>query len=209
LAALAFGFSSLVAAPAWGHVAFEGIEPGMGFVAGSVVELTWVDTIHHETTAYHLEFLPGGDAAAVTIAADIPPTQHNWSWQVPVEPCADCSLHIIQDNVDSDYAATLPITIVTNASDLGVAGGMGDPREPTGMHLPPDMGGSGGASPSPTAGTGGSGSPQAPAPVATASEAAAKCSVGKARGSTPARAPLLLAWVLSAIALGARRHLPR
>lgn len=205
LAAVAFAAISLLAVPAWGHVAFDSLEPGTRFLASSVVELTWVDTIHHETTAYHLEFLPGAEAAAIPIAADIPPTQHSWSWQVPAEACSDCSLHIIQDNVDSDYSATLPITIVTDASDLTVGGNPADPREATGMHLPPDMAGSGGTSPSPTEGAGGMSPSQVPAP-AGASEQAAGCSLGTTQRWIPTRSPLLLGWLLAGAVCWVRRH---
>jgi MYXO-CTERM domain-containing protein len=134
--ALALALTTL-AGTAWGHVAFEGLEPGATFVAGSAVELRWVDTIRHQTTAYHLDFIPGAGQDAIPIASDIPAEQHTWLWQVPALPCADCSLHIIQDNVRSDYSATHPITIVAddNASnDADVAA----PREITGMHLAPD-----------------------------------------------------------------------
>jgi len=205
LAAVAFAASSFISLPAWGHVAFEGLEPGMRLLAGTVIELTWVDTIHHETTAYHLEFLPGSGAVAVSIAADVPPTQHSWSWKVPAEACSDCSLHIIQDNVDSDYSATLPITIVTDASDLTVGGSPADPREASGMHLPPDMAGSGGASLSPTAGAAGKSHSQVP-PASRATEHATGCSFPIAPGSTPARSPFLSVLLLAGAVFCARRH---
>lgn len=61
----------LVSSPAWGHVAFQDLAPAARFLAGSVVELKWVDTISHPTVAYHLEFIPAQGAAAVSIAANL------------------------------------------------------------------------------------------------------------------------------------------
>ncbi len=130
LAVAAVAGICLMAGPAWGHVAFDGLQPGAEFVAGSVAELSWVDTITHETTGYNLQFVPGGGAAAVPIATNLPPTQHSVSWQVPADPCSDCALYVLQDNVATDYSATLPITIVADESELMPdAGSMDGPPE--------------------------------------------------------------------------------
>lgn len=122
---------------AFAHVAFEDLDSGATFVAGELVELSWVDTIPHQTTAYHLDFIPTEGAQSVPIASDIPTTEHSFIWEVPQEPCTQCLLVVIQDNEGSDYSATLPIVIVEDASDLE-DGAMPDEREASGMHLAPE-----------------------------------------------------------------------
>jgi hypothetical protein len=129
----------LVADLAFGHVAFEGIEPGQVFVAGSVAELQWVDEIKHVTTGYELSFLPTADSDPVPIAS-VPATEHSYQWQVPMEPCTDCYLFIVQVNEGSDYTDQHPITIVAEGDALptDADAGAGDGREVVGMHLPPE-----------------------------------------------------------------------
>lgn len=131
---------SLTSGPVWAHVAFSGLEPNERFLAGTVAQLNWVDAITHPTTSYRLEFLPGPNAAAVSIAADIPPTQHTWAWQVPSQPCSACSLHVVQVNSDGDYDSTWPIVIVADAAELTADAGPAD----AGNGTEPMLGGSGG-----------------------------------------------------------------
>src|SRR5690606_19207896 len=85
------------------------------------VELKWVDAIPHQTEAYHLEFHPGEGQEVVIVAADIPATEHSFEWQVPSEPCTDCSLVVIQDNAAADYSATRKITSVLTAEEIPLA----------------------------------------------------------------------------------------
>jgi hypothetical protein len=99
------------------------VEPGASFVAGSVARVEWVDTIKHDTMAYRLSFIPSQGADPVAIAENLPATEYGYAWQVPDEPCSDCSLFIVQDNGGVDYTATLPILII--GADAGVDAGGG------------------------------------------------------------------------------------
>ncbi len=148
----------LISTAAWGHVAFENVESGAVFIAGSLTELQWVDTIPHNTTGYHLQFVDGD--VVEEIVNDLPPSQHSYEWQVPMDPCDDCWLVVIQDNEGSDYSSRQPIRIVTEEEAMGDGGTPADDRMEVGMHLIPDMPasspsatGQGGA----TAGAGGAG----------------------------------------------------
>ncbi len=118
------GTLSLIGSHAWGHVAFENIATGDTLEAGSVVELTWVDVIPHDTIAYHLEFTAGEDAEPARVVSDMPSSQHSYSWQVPAVACTDCPLTVIQDNRNSsNYTGTARINIVTDPADTpGVEG---------------------------------------------------------------------------------------
>lgn len=106
---------SLVTRAAWAHVAFDGLKAGATFVAGSTVELKWIDVIPHDTTAYHLELILNAEAARIPIA-DLPATEHSYLWLVPDMACSDCSLDIVQENGGMDYTATVPISIVAYAT---------------------------------------------------------------------------------------------
>ncbi len=101
------------------HVAFM-VDPDTEFNPGETVTLHWVDTIQHNTLAYHLEFLLSPDAAPETIARDISPDVHDYDWLVPDVVCDSCQLHVIQDNDLTDYDAFLSITI--GLSDSGSTG---------------------------------------------------------------------------------------
>jgi hypothetical protein len=138
-AAASGGAVWLVAGLAFGHVAFDGIEPGQAFVAGSVAELHWKDVIQHVTTGYELSFLPTADSDPVPIAS-VPATEHSYAWQVPMETCDDCYLFIVQVNEGSDYTDQHPIRIVAegDAGGTDADAGAGDGREVVGMHLPPE-----------------------------------------------------------------------
>jgi len=111
----------LLSGSAWGHVAFDGIPSGTTFVAGTVAEVKWVDTVTHDTMAYQLSFIASAGATALLIA-DVPATQHSYMWQVPAAPCGDCSLYVVQDNGSVDYSATVPIVIVASGAGQGTAG---------------------------------------------------------------------------------------
>lgn len=118
---------------AWAHVSFTNTDAGSTFLAGSSIELSWEDTIPHQTQAYHLEFHPGEGREVVIIAADIPPTEHSYVWAVPGEPCMECSLVVIQDNAAADYSSTREISIVLTADELPPAEDTDDTgAEPTG-----------------------------------------------------------------------------
>lgn len=136
----------LASGTASAHVAFDGLDPGTTFVAGSTVEIQWIDTIKHETIAYHLYFTPSATADDVPIAIDIPPTQHSYMWQVPDQPCSDCSLHVIQDNGGGDYSDRVSIVIVAQGetTDGGAPddGGATDPPSDAGTDVDagPDAG---------------------------------------------------------------------
>jgi hypothetical protein len=108
--------ASFVCGSAWGHVAFEAPSPDAVLVGGSILELRWVDVISHQTTAYHLELRTNPDATGVSIAMDLPPTQHSLTWQVPSTPCAECWLYVVQDNVDTDYTGLVPVSIIAEGS---------------------------------------------------------------------------------------------
>lgn len=125
VATAAFLASGLASGAAFGHVAFTAPAPGAQVVAGSTLELSWVDTITHQTTFYQLEFFPAPDAASVSVATDIPASQHSWSWQVPAQPCMGCFLVVTQNNVDSSYSDSLALTIV--AGTAMAAGGSASP----------------------------------------------------------------------------------
>jgi hypothetical protein len=126
VAAAAFLASGLVCGVAWGHVAFTAPAPNAQVVAGSTTELTWVDTISHQTTSYEIEFFPAADAASVVVAANIPPSQHSWSWQVPAQPCMGCFLVVTQHNVDSSYSDSLALAIVAGSA-MGASGSTSSP----------------------------------------------------------------------------------
>jgi hypothetical protein len=102
---------------AFGHVAFETAESDGVFVAGSVVDLTWVDVIPHQTEAYHLEFYADEDSEPVPMASNIAPTEHSYQWEVPLEPCSACSILVTQDNSGPDYTDRWSITIVAEGED--------------------------------------------------------------------------------------------
>jgi hypothetical protein len=234
-AAALFAITSCLCSTASAHVVFTDLQPNMGFLAGSVVSIAWVDSITHQTVAYHLEFIPSDGATAVPIA-DLPPTQHSYSWQVPATPCSVCSLHIIQDNVesDSDYSDTVPIRIVTDPSDVipaagGSAGSGGSTGGAPSSTAGSDAGGlaSGGAamasggtaSVSAGAGTGGlvnGGTPSTAIPnsngggatSATPSPAIAApdCSFSPVAGVQPTSVPKPLGWLLVALACVWRRR---
>ena len=120
--AAVLGAALLVSGSAWGHVAFNGLDvTNNTLVAGSMVELRWIDTITHDTTGYHLSFVPSQGADRVPIA-DVAATVHSYVWQVPETPCSDCALTVIQDNTGTDYAATVSIQIAPQGtSDAGAA----------------------------------------------------------------------------------------
>jgi hypothetical protein len=107
---------SLACASASAHVAFNAPPPNTTLVAGSAVQITWEDVIAHTTTAYHLELRTDPGTPGVAITADLPPTQHSLTWQVPTAPCAQCWLYILQDNDGTDYDAVDPISIVAEGT---------------------------------------------------------------------------------------------
>jgi len=128
LAILTTVSASFVCGSAWGHVAFEAPSPDAVLVGGSMVELRWVDVISHQTTAYHLELRTNPDATGVSIAMDLPSTQHSLIWQVPSTPCAECWLYVVQDNVDTDYTGLVPVSIIADGSTpLGDGGTQSPP----------------------------------------------------------------------------------
>lgn len=201
LAAVAAG--SLVSKNAWAHVGFDGLQPGATFVAGTTAEIRWVDLITHDTTAYHLSFIPSTGAAGVPIA-DFLPTEHSTMWQVPATPCSDCSLYIVQDNASTDYTATLPIMIVSESAGGSGSGGAGMPAAGSagtggsGVATGGTVGTSGGSAGVTSGGTAGTAS----GPVSSKA-ADGGCSMVVAPRGMDA---LALAWLAGGMALWRRRR---
>ena len=105
------------------HVAITEPAPGSVLAPGSVVTLTWVDTIPHDTAAYQLDFVPAPGAALEPIAHGLAPTLHSYEWLVPDVVCDGCALRVLQDNANyTDYESTVTISI-GDASSAGGAGG--------------------------------------------------------------------------------------
>jgi hypothetical protein len=130
--------AQLVCASAWAHVAWEAPEEGAVLTAGSEVELRWYDAIVHDTVAYHLEFLPGGEAAAVEIVSNLDPSLHSYVWQVPAEPCSDCAVYVFQDNGGGGYDATRAISIVAGPAAAASTAPQATPATATSNDEPQD-----------------------------------------------------------------------
>ncbi len=96
---------------AFGHVGWRAPETGAQLLAGSEVELQWVDEIPHSTEGYLLEFYAGADARR-TILGYFDASEQSLLWQVPEQICDDCSLVVTQVNDGGDYDATLKFSIV-------------------------------------------------------------------------------------------------
>ncbi len=101
----------LLCGSAFGHVGWRAPETGAQLLAGSEVELEWVDEIPHSTEGYLIEFYAGADARR-TIVGYFDASEHSLLWQVPEQVCDDCSLVVTQVNDGGDYDATLRFSIV-------------------------------------------------------------------------------------------------
>lgn len=116
------------------HVAFEAPAPGSSLAPGSTVELRWRIIIRHNTTGWDVEFFRTPDAAAEPVATGLPLETLSYEWTVPDMTCNECSLRVIQRNVDSDYDARVPIVIAPVSgtggdSSSGTGGDVGAPGE--------------------------------------------------------------------------------
>jgi hypothetical protein len=118
LTALACLLASPIAAA---HVGFT-VEDDLVVAPGETVTLEWEDIIEHDTVAYHLELIVDGDEDPESIASDLAPDVHSFDWVVPEISCADCQLHIIQDNeINVDYNGYRSVRIGDAAGDASGA----------------------------------------------------------------------------------------
>ena len=103
--------ASLLCGSARAHVTFAAPTDGAALTAGSVVEVRWVDTITHDTVAYHLELRRGSEAPGTTIA-ELPASEHSLNWEVPRDPCSDCLLFIVQPIPFAERPRTTPASLL-------------------------------------------------------------------------------------------------
>src|SRR5688572_13304019 len=75
LASMAGFACLLLSSSAWGHVAFSTPDADTEVLIGTSVELTWRDTISHNTLGYHLDFYRDPLGEPLRVASDLPPTQ--------------------------------------------------------------------------------------------------------------------------------------
>lgn len=104
------------------------------FHAGSTIIVSWVETIDHPGE-YRLSFSPANDANFVLLGNPIPDTQddgltpHYYSTTVtlPEEPCAQCTLQLIQVMTDrnppTNYYSCATIAIIPVDQPLPGGGG--------------------------------------------------------------------------------------
>ena len=141
------GGALLSTSVALGHVLVTSPERDSVLLTGSRVELTWVDSIQHDTQAYHIDFywMPGGEP--MMVAQGIPAEQHSYEWMTPTSPCSECYLVVTQENTGTDYSDRLNLQLVDSLDGLGGMGGQlgaGDGGAWAGSGATPGSGSDGG-----------------------------------------------------------------